>query len=271
MKCTFCLAKFENNEPYCPHCGQKNPLAIPGLAKAPLFEFMDEPSVKGASQPPRPAIPRATRPAYTVGQTQSNKNNEGTNSAKAGCFIAALVIFFIFIVLNIVSNLSMEFDMDVILTEDVLSDLEYYYDMGDYETMGDVLYAESDPSNMVYHKYYVTYDLYLKVNGWVITIPDPAMLHQEYLLQGSKIKEVQYESGFLLLQELSSYTALGSATDNKEAALAFIKEIRYIMTNTFLLTDEEIEEVLRTLTVGENYPFKELVTISMKRISSSIH
>ena len=56
MKCRYCLAPLEITEPYCPTCGKKNPLAVPGQCKCAQFRLDDDPEIKTSSLN-RPATP----------------------------------------------------------------------------------------------------------------------------------------------------------------------------------------------------------------------
>ena len=257
MKCKSCLARYDAAEPYCPHCGKKNSVTIPGLSKSPIFEFVDEPALKNPTSSPvsrNSALP----------QTSSSPK-----PGNHGCFILMVVLIFIFILFNFFSHL--DFSWEEVQTENTLSDLEHYYEIGDYETMGDFLYSKPVSDNADYQKYYVTYDLYVRAHHWTSAIPDSFTLRGEYLLQGSAVKEAQYQAGFLILHELDVSASQNYPLDNEEAVRAFTKDIRYCMTDVFLLTDDEIDEVLKALNANKSYPFFELVTTSMNRINSLVH
>lgn len=99
MKCRYCLAPLEITEPYCPTCGKKNPLAVPGQCKCAQFRLDDDPEIKTSS------LNRPSTPNRSCSHTYYPATPPKKQTARKPAAVLFTVLFIFVICFIILSNI----------------------------------------------------------------------------------------------------------------------------------------------------------------------
>lgn len=243
MVCKTCGAALEDNTIICPYCGWEN---------EPLAAMAREAEVSELRKKNREYKRKPEKAAKTA-------------SVVLICILAGLLILFgMSVVVTAFINRSDAFS-EVRDQQKALSDLEKFYDAGDYAGMNEYLRYFPDSSASPYKKYYKIGQLYERICNFEEDYPHTVGFAADKPGDTSSL-ESDLERLFYFLGECKALEDAGYVYGEEKAVSDFSARAKTILKDVFLLNDEEIQSGIES-SQSEEPNYAELSDISMKRLN----
>lgn len=218
MLCKSCGDELVDNELRCRSCGAENESFVEVEQKRILDELSDE----------------------GLQHTRENIRQFKQSTLVIRLFILFLTLCTIGFAVYFYVTLSNTNSTKVDATA-VLQDLESFYVAGDYVAMNDLLDNLPDKHRSVFDKYTSVGYLYSLLDIYTEGSPSTKSIITKHP-DRVDVLEDRLNSLFIFLNKCQEHRAAGFVFDEEEEILSFEEQVTGILADTFLLTEEEIQQ-----------------------------